>query len=227
MHTLRVTHKFKYHTLTRVESNGVRFYETPSGTLVPSVTTILSSTKDPSHIVAWQQRVGVEAAEKIRNESARIGTGMHANLENAIFSRPLQGNYLEKTLANNIIKNGFAKLSEVWAVEAPLYSENLYAGTTDLVAVHMNGEPTIVDFKNSRNPKKSEWIDDYRAQLGAYALAHNEMYGTNIQQGMIMMACWTGDYQEFLFSGDDFVRCVELWIARLTKYLESCISSSS
>lgn len=221
MYIPKIAQKHEYRTLARVECTGTRFYKTPSGRLVPSVTTILSGTKDSTHIDAWKARVGPDNAEKIRNDSARIGTGMHTNLENAIYSKPLQGSYLEKTLASNIIKNGFPKLHEIWAVEASLYSEDLYAGTTDLIAVHTNGEPTIVDFKNSRKPKKVEWIDDYRAQLGAYALAHNEMYGTSIRQGMVMISCWTGEYQEFLFSDIEFDKCVELWLSRLSQYLDT------
>lgn len=219
MYIPNINPKYNYQPLARDETTGIRLYRTPNGILVPSVTTVLSAVKDSTAIEEWQARVGMEEAEKIRNTSARIGSGMHANLESMLLGGKMLGSYLEKTLAGQIIKQGFPSLKEVWAIEAALYSEGLYAGTTDLVAVHNNGNPTIVDFKNSRKPKRIEWIDDYRAQLGAYALAHNEMFGTDIRQGMVMIATWTGEYQEFLFSGEDFDACVYLWLDKLDLYM--------
>ena len=223
----KINQKFLYEPLERVDVNGRRHYRTPDGSLVPSVTTILGSVKDNSVLDQWVQRVGSVDAEKIRTESARIGTGMHTNLENALNGLPMLGGSLEKTLARLIMTHGFPELSEVWAVEGMLYSSGLYAGTTDLVAIHANGAPTIVDFKNSRRPKRVEWIDDYRAQLGAYALAHDEMFGTEIRQGLVMVATWTGEYQEFFFTGSEFDRCIELWIEKLTTYLQGPINTEN
>jgi ATP-dependent exoDNAse (exonuclease V) beta subunit len=218
MYIPKVIQKYTYQALVRDESSGIRHYRTPEGDLVPSVTTVLSSTKDSGALDAWVERVGAVEAERIRTESARIGTGMHNNLENILLGKEQAGGVLERTLADLIVKRGFPSLQEVWAVEASLYSKALYAGTTDLVAVHKNGQPTIADFKNSRRPKRAEWIDDYRAQLAAYALAHNEMFGTDIRQGLVMVATWTGEYQEFLFTGLEFDRCVDLWLGKLDAY---------
>ena len=187
---------------------------------MPSVTTILSATKDSTGIDDWVRKVGEEEALRIKNEAARIGTGMHNNLENYVLGRPITGTFMEQSLAKLIIKRGFPRLAEIWGIEVALYSAGLYAGTTDLVAVLDNGDPAIVDFKNSRTPKRVEWIDDYKAQLGAYALAHNEMYGTDIRQGLIMMACRTGEYQEFHFAGAEFDKCIELWLSRLAAFLK-------
>ena len=219
MYIPSINSKFAYQTLERVEDNGTRRYRTPSGELVPSVTTVLSAVKDDSAISAWQARVGEAEAERIRNESAKIGTGMHTNLENVLLGKPQTGGILERTLARIIMANGFPRLKEVWGSEVMVYSDGLYAGTTDLVVVHENGLPTIADFKNSRKPKRVEWIDDYRAQLGAYALAHNEMFGTDIRQGMVMIAAWTGEYQEFLFTGSEFDECIDLWLRKLEQYM--------
>ena len=221
MHRPKVNPRFIYEPLSRVDINGSRHYLTPGGVHVPSVTTILSATKDSTGINEWVQKVGEEEATRIKNEAARIGTGMHNNLENYMLGRPIVGSFMEQSLAKLIIKRGFPRLTEVWGIEVALYSAGLYAGTTDLVAVLDNGEPAIVDFKNSRTPKRVEWIDDYKAQLGAYALAHNEMFGTDIRQGLIMMACRTGEYQEFYFTGADFEQCIELWLSKLSLFLET------
>ena len=40
------------------------------------------------------------------------------------------------------------------------------------------GEEAIIDFKTPRKLKR-EWIEDYFLQGCAYALAHNEMFGSD------------------------------------------------
>ena len=58
--------KFEYSPVPRVEVNGKRFYATPDGNKLPSVTTILDKTKPPEKVQAlneWRKRVGVEKAQ--------------------------------------------------------------------------------------------------------------------------------------------------------------------
>ena len=64
--------KFPYGELARVTKNHKRHYETPDGRQVPSVTTVLSATKDMTHLHAWRKRVGVEKAQQITTESANL-----------------------------------------------------------------------------------------------------------------------------------------------------------
>ncbi len=203
--------------LTRAEEKGIRKYETPDGKKLVSVTTILSKTKDTTHLKEWRERVGEDEANKITAQSSGIGNGMHKNLENYILGQPITGTFYAQTLAKVIIKNAFPKINEIWGSEVSLYSKDLYAGTTDLVGC-WEGVPSIMDFKNSLREKKKEWIDDYAAQLAAYALAHNEMYGTNIQRGVVMIATRDAKYQEFIFEGSEFDRATGLWLASLEKY---------
>lgn len=212
---------YNYPTLTRQEFDGVRYYQTPDGNLLPSVTTILSAVKDDTHLQQWVERVGHDKAEQIKRESTTLGAGMHQNLENYILGKPITGTFMEKALANLIIKKGFPRIKEVWGTEVMLYSAGLYAGTTDLVALLDNGLPAIVDFKNSLRLKELSWIEDYRAQLGAYALAHNEMHGTDIKQGLLMIATRDAVYQEFHFQGTDFDDCISLWLSKLDAYYAS------
>ena len=73
--------KYPYGELAKVIKNKKRHYETPDGRAVPSVTTVLSATKDMTHLHAWRKRVGVEKAQQITTESANIGTVMHRSLE--------------------------------------------------------------------------------------------------------------------------------------------------
>lgn len=211
-----IQQKFNYKKLERVDSPDGRRY-TVDGKALPSVTTILSKVKDMTHLNQWMENVGAEKAEKIKNEAAFLGDGMHKNLEAHILGNKLKGTYMAQALAKVVIKHGFPKINEIWGSEVSLYSEDLYAGTTDLLGVH-DGVPAIMDFKNSLREKKKEWIEDYRAQLAAYALAHNEMFGTNIHKGVIMIATRDAKYQEFVFEGAEFDECINLWLKALEKY---------
>ena len=61
-------------------------------------------------------------------------------------------------------------------------------------------------------------IQDYFCQLAAYALAHNELYGTDIKKGAILMCSVDLIYQEFVIQGDEFKRCADLWLERVEKF---------
>ena len=73
--------RFEYADLSKASKNGKRHYQTPDGRSVPSVTTVLSATKDMTHLNAWKKRVGEQEAQRIATESANIGTVMHKSLE--------------------------------------------------------------------------------------------------------------------------------------------------
>ena len=192
--------KFNYEELSRHSVNGKRMYQTPDGRKVPSVTTILDKTKPEEKKRAlneWRQRVGVANAQKITTEAANRGTRMHAYLETYIASdemKPLPTNpYAHPSwfMAAEVILKGLCHVDEFWGSEVPVYYSGLYAGTTDCVGV-WKGRPAIMDFKQTNKPKKREWIGDYFMQLAAYAEAHNDTHGTNIQDGVILMCAQIG-----------------------------------
>jgi ATP-dependent exoDNAse (exonuclease V) beta subunit len=98
-----------------------------------------------------------------------------------------------------------------------LYYPGLYAGATDVVGIYDN-EESIVDFKQSNQIKKREWIGDYKLQLAAYALAHNEIYGTNIQKGVNLICTKDNYFQEFVFEGEEFRRAKFDWLRRVDEF---------
>ena len=131
----------------------------------------------------------------------------------------MKGSFMSQALAKVIIKEGLPKVDEIWGTEVALYAKELYAGTTDLIGVH-EGIPSIMDFKNSLKDKKREWIEDYFMQLAAYAMAHNEMYGTTIRRGVVMIATRDVKYQEFIIEGDEFDQYTEKWAKKLYAYYD-------
>jgi genome maintenance exonuclease 1 len=218
--------KYNYTKLSRDESTGKRLYATPDGSKVPSVTTILDKTKPAEAkeaLARWKKAVGEKKAQEIVTEAAGRGTRMHTYLEDYIKGIPLRESvsnpFAQQSLdmAKKVISEGFPKIQEVWGSEVPLYFPGLYAGTTDCCGVH-DGDESILDFKQTNKPKKLEWIGDYFLQLTAYALAHNEVHGTNIRKGVILMCSKDYEYQEFILEPKDFDYWTEEWCKRVEQY---------
>jgi len=218
--------RYTYTKLMRDESQGKRLYACPDGSKVPSVTTILDKTKPAESRLAlanWKKAVGEVKAQEIVTEAASRGTRMHTYLENYIKGEPLKDSvtnpYAQQSLdmAKIVVAQGFPKIKEVWGSEVPLYFPELYAGTTDCVGIH-DGDESILDFKQTNKPKKLEWIDDYFLQLTAYALAHNEIHGTNIRKGVILMCSKDYQYQEFILEPKDFDYWTNRWCDRVSEY---------
>ena len=217
--------RYPYSSIERVSRNGHRHYATPDGRQVPSVTTILSATKDMTHLHAWRKRVGEQEAQRIATESANIGTVMHRSLERHVKGedRTPGSNLVQQkgwAMANIIIENGLSDVSEVWGSEISLYYPELYAGTTDLVGIY-KGAPAIMDFKQARKLKKKEWVEDYFLQLVAYAEAHNKQYGTDIRSGRIFICTQKNEYQTFEI--DDYAKWSDRWYRRVEQYYKSIL----
>ena len=199
-----------------------RVYLTPDGENLPSVTTILSATKDMTHLNEWKNRIGHAKAQQITTEAAGVGTAMHANLERFLVGEQRQpGNNPVHVQANKmadvIIENGLSKMDEVWAMEQSLYFPGLYSGTTDLVGVY-EGQPAICDHKQTNKPKKAEWVEDYYLQLVDYILEHNEVYGTDMKRGVIFMCSRAFEYQQFDLLPENFNKYQDMWLAKVEEY---------
>ena len=219
--------KFQYKNCQQINDpiTRKRVYLTPDGESLPSVTTILSATKDMTHLNEWKKRIGEEKAKQITTEAAGVGTAMHSNLERFIAGIQRQpGNnpvhVQANKMADEIIINGLAHVNEVWAMEQSLYFPGLYSGTTDLVAVY-KGNPSVCDYKQTNKPKKEEWVEDYKMQLIAYILAHNEVYGTDIREGHVFMCSRNCEYQQFDLWSDDFNKYQDLWLGKVEEYYNS------
>ena len=216
--------KFQYKACKQVNDpvTRKRVYLTPDGDSLPSVTTILSATKDMTHLNEWKKRIGEEKAQQIVTEASGVGTAMHSNLERFICGLQRQpGNnpvhVKANAMADVIINHGLSKVNEVWAMEQSLYFPGLYSGTTDLVAVYKDN-PCIADYKQTNKPKKEEWVDDYKIQLIAYILAHNEVYGTDIREGHVFMCSRDLQYQQFDLWPDDFNKWQDAWLTKVEEY---------
>ena len=212
--------RYSYVRGTQIEDHGSRIYDV-NGSRLPSVTTILGRTKDQKFLKDWKAKVGEQEAERIKNVSSSRGTAMHKFLENHItgvgYDDLTALGQEAKAMANKVIEIGLAPVDEYFGSEVTLYYPGLYAGSTDLVCLH-NGRETVVDFKQANRPKKKEWIEDYYLQIAAYAMAHDYVHNSNIEQGVIMVCTPDLYYQEFKVEGPELRRYKHEFLKRLDMY---------
>ena len=235
-----IIERYHYAPLARENVDGSRLYATPDGNKLPSVTTILDRTKPAEKRIAlenWKRRVGHDRAQQITTEAANRGTRMHSYLEHYVINGVHKDRgtnpfgWASHAMAETVIQQGLHKVTEFWGTEVPLYFPRIYAGTTDCVGLH-EGQAAILDFKQTNRPKRTEWIEDYFLQLAAYSQAHNEVYGTKIRRGVILMCARpeTDDlgrpvsepqYQEWIIEGAEFDSWTYRWWDRVEQYYQS------
>jgi hypothetical protein len=214
--------KYDYGKYARIDDQGPRTYAV-KGERLPSVTNVLSRTKDQGFLRKWKARVGEAEAERIKTSSANRGTSMHKYLENYVLDTGYEDltemGQLAKTMAQKVIEEGLAPVDGYFGSEVTLYYPGLYAGSTDLVGLH-NGQESIIDFKQSNRPKRIDWIEDYFMQIAAYAMAHDYVHGSKIQQGVIMICTPDLYYQEFKIEGLQLRLWKHKFLIRLDQYFE-------
>ena len=217
---LKHNKKYSYSQISRTEEHGSRTYDV-NGIKLPSVTTILSRTKDQKKLQEWRNRVGNNEADRVMNLSSSRGTAMHKFLEAYVLQKGYEDltelGKTAKKMASKVIQIGLEPVDEWYGSEVTLFYPGLYAGATDLVCRH-NGLDTIVDFKQANKPKRKEWIDDYHLQIAAYAMAHDHVHGSQIRQGVIMMCTPDLYYQEFKIADEELRHWKHRFLVRLNMF---------
>jgi len=191
-------------SMTRVQENGKRFYETPEGQRYPSVTTVTGLlTRD--HIKLWRERVGAEEANKISSVAARRGTKMHSLFEQ--YLRAEEELVFENILDESMFNAVQPVLDDIVpvALEAGMWSDSLQmAGQVDCVGVWDN-ELCIIDFKTSAKYKEEYMADPWFHQMTAYAIMVEELTGEVINSVVAVVAVDGGGVQVFEADPRDYV----------------------
>ena len=212
--------KYEYAIGKQINEDNGRIYDV-AGFRLPSVTSILSRTKDQGFLKQWREKVGDKEADRIMNLSSVRGTAMHKYLESHItevgYEDLTDTGKQAKTMAEKVIELGLAPIDEYYGSEVTRYYPGLYAGQTDLVCIH-DGKDAIVDFKQANRPKREEWIDDYKLQIAAYAMAHDYVYNSTIEKGVIMVCTPDLYYQEFIIEGVELRNWKHKFLKRLNMY---------
>ena len=168
---MKRNNKYEYAIGKQINEDNGRIYDV-AGFRLPSVTSILSRTKDQGFLKQWREKV---------------------------------------------VELGLAPIDEYYGSEVTMYYPGLYAGQTDLVCIH-DGKDAIVDFKQANRPKREEWIDDYKLQIAAYAMAHDYVYNSTIEKGVIMVCTPDLYYQEFIVEGVELRNWKHKFLKRLNMY---------
>ena len=188
-----------YPSLSRETVDGVRYYDTPNGKKLVSITSVISHY-NREVFREWRARVGNDEANRVTKQATSRGTDMHTLAENYLCNRklpPVQplSEYLFKQAKPDI-----DKIDNIHAIEQSLFSNELgIAGSVDCIA-EFEGELAVIDFKTSKKPKPREWIDSHFVQCAAYACMLYEMTGIMVKKFVIIMSCENGEveiYEEY------------------------------
>lgn len=202
--------------LSRKTIDGVRYYDTPSGKKLVSITSVISHY-NREIFVNWRKRVGDEEANKVTKQSTSRGTDTHTLIEHYLKNEDLPTVQPLSDMLFKIAKGDLKNIDNIHGLETPLYSEYLgIAGTVDCIAEY-NNELAIIDFKTSKKPKKREWIEGYFVQCAAYACMLYELTGLTVKKFVIIMTCENGEcevYEEY-----DKAKYIKL----LTKYIREFV----
>ena len=216
---------YKYPASTRSLIQGNRHYAV-NQEMLPSVTTILAETQSiekRQSLAKWRQKIGENVANKYVEEAARRGTALHEYLEYYLRNEKIldlsDEGQAARSMGQAIIDQGLHDLSEIWGSEVTLFYPGLYAGQTDLCGVYQNRE-SIVDFKQTNKPKRKEWIEDYFLQLAAYAMAHDIIYNTCVEQGVILMCSKDGFFQKFTSNGEEFTSFKHKFLKKVGEFYQ-------
>jgi hypothetical protein len=198
---LLFTHKPRpsFPLATQINSKYSRKYETISGKLYPSITTILSATSDKSGIDRWRKSVGESVADFIVSNALDTGTRTHKLAEEYLNNRPYSDSHSLLSEAHlNKLKPFLHKINHIYGTELALFSDiHSMAGTCDCVAEY-DGKLSIIDFKTSRKEKREDWITNYFLQATAYSIMWEELTNIPINQIVILISGEDNTVSEFV-----------------------------
>lgn len=188
-----------YPQLERETIDGVRYYDTPDGQKLVSITSVISHY-NREIFREWRAKIGNDEANKITKAATSRGTDMHTLVENYLLNQELPEVQPLSDFLFKQAKSDLNKIDNIHAIEQSLFSKELgVAGTVDCIAEY-EGELAVIDFKTSKKPKPKKWIEHYFVQCAAYACMLYEMTGIIVKKFVIIMSCEDGEcvvYEEY------------------------------
>jgi ATP-dependent exoDNAse (exonuclease V) beta subunit len=202
-----------------IEKNNAHFYQTPTGEIYPSITTILHETMSNGKKESLQNWKEQEiAAEYITQEAATIGTETHKLIENHIneVRQTDEVRLLSVAHFNNLIPF-LQKINNVYGTELRLYSNAMkLAGTSDCIA-NYDGKLSIIDYKTKRSNQREEWMTDHFIQGTAYSQMFKELTGIEVKQVVILVSSEKNSRMEFIKNTENYK---DLLTKRLNQYYD-------
>ena len=200
-------------------TDGMRFYEV-DGKAYPSITTVLGVQPKPG-LDAWRKNVGEEAAKWEMARAARRGKTTHTLVEQYLKGEtPSTRDVLPLGLFA-LLKPYLKQIDNVHCLETILYSKKLtIAGQVDCIAEY-NGKLSVIDFKTANKERNDAWNENYYIQTTAYSIMYEELFGTPIEQIVILMASEDGAARAFVKDRKEFEPKLEEAIKYFYKYYEN------
>ena len=198
--------------------DGMRFYSI-EGHNYPSVTTVLGYKKG-KELQKWRESIGEDVAKWEMGRAARRGKSTHNLVEEYIKGEtPSERSVLPLGLFK-LLKPYVDQISNVHLLETIMYSKQLtLAGQVDCVAEY-NGKLSVIDFKTANKFREEAWVQNYFQQCTAYAIMYEELFGTPIEQIVVLIASEDGTSQAFIKEKKDFVADLKATIQGFYKYYE-------
>jgi len=209
--------EIEYPSLDRQTIDGVRYYDTPDGQKLVSITSIISHY-NREIFMKWRKRVGNDEANKISKQSTSRGTDMHTLVENYMMNKDLPTVQPLSEFLFKQAKTDLDRIDNIHAIEQALFSRQLgVAGTVDCIA-EFDGELAVIDFKTSKKPKPEKWIQHYYVQCAAYACMLFEMTGIIVKKFVIIMSCENGEVE--VYEQYDKRKYINLLKEYITEFVE-------
>src|SRR5210317_1763523 len=183
--------------------NGFRFYDI-DGHAYPSVTTVLG-VKKSAELQKWRDSIGEDAAKWEMGRAARRGKSTHTLIEQYLKGEtPSERSVLPLGLFK-LIRPYVDQIDNIHCLETIMYSKQLtLAGQVDCIA-EFNGKLSVIDFKTANKERTDAWNESYYMQCTAYAVMYEELFGTPIDQIVILMASEDGSAKAFIKEKKDYI----------------------
>ncbi len=200
-----------------IEKDEAHYYQTPSGLIYPSITTLLQQTQSKEKQQSLQKwREQEIASEYITQQAAIIGSETHKLIEKYLNGEDLLESslLLSKAHFSNLLPF-INKINDIRGIELRLYSNKMkLAGTSDCIA-NYDGKLSIIDYKTKRSNQKEEWLTDHFIQATSYGVMFKELTGINVEQLVILVSSEKNTRMEFIKNPDEYVDLLE---QRLVQY---------
>ena len=208
----------KFPTTKGKNIDGFRFYAVEDKHY-PSITTVLGAIPKPG-LMKWRKSVGEEAAKWEMNRAARRGSATHTLVEQFLKGETPSIRDVLPLGMFRLLKPYLEQVDNIHALEKIMYSNKLtVAGQVDCIAEY-NGKLSVIDFKTANKERVDSWNENYYIQCTAYAIMYEELFGTPIEQIVILQAGEDGSCKAFVKNKADYEEKLGNAITGFYKYYE-------
>lgn len=211
-----------YEPVRAEDENGQRMYVTPDG-YSPSVTTVLSNTRDNSGLQRWREDIGEARADEIVQVACFRGEKLHQYVQDYLSKGAAPRRTMLMAGYWNSIAPFLTTVDQALAMEGAVWHPDGYAGAFDCIAYLADDleQPTLLDWKTANKPCDKRKLYDYSLQVAAYVNACNYVYkpqGLRIEQAKIVVAIPAHHPQIVTFDARALEQLYQHFLARVQRF---------